>query len=163
MNNIKVISGGQTGVDQAALQAALDRGFETGGWMPKGCKTLDGPNRNLLNKFHMKEHSSTSYKQRTWDNVLMADYTLRIATTFKSAGEKCTFKAIEAHKKPALDIPIIEGCPAFYPNDVARYIAYYCAADGILNVAGNSEQTSPGIYEIAYDFLDTVFYELTIL
>ena len=61
----KVISGGQTGADQAGLIAAEKAGITTGGWMPKGFRTLDGPNPGLAARFGLREHPSEEYPPRT--------------------------------------------------------------------------------------------------
>ena len=47
----KIISGGQTGADQGALDAAIEYGFPYGGWLPKGRLTENGPLPEQLNRF----------------------------------------------------------------------------------------------------------------
>lgn len=58
----KIISGGQTGVDRAALDAALESGFPCGGWCPKGRTAEDGP---LPSEYPLKETPEADYSQRT--------------------------------------------------------------------------------------------------
>src|SRR3990172_5949985 len=99
----RVISGGQTGVDKAALHAALDSGFETGGFAPKGYRTLDGYDSSLA-AFGRAEHLSGLYAPRTYANVKLADATLRLARVWTSPGELCTLKAIGKYGKPWLDV-----------------------------------------------------------
>lgn len=170
---MKIISGCQTGADEAGLAAALECNIPTGGMMPKGCKTLKGPRRDLLNKYNLTEHSSTSYKERTWDNVQASDGTMRFAYTFESAGEKCTLNALRNYNKPHLDLWIdlssksIKGLKASngptmmltFANDQILYCCDWIYVNGIkiLNVAGNSEETAPGIYEIVNKFLVKLF------
>ena len=72
----KVISGGQTRADQAGLIAAARFGIATGGWMPKGCRTLAGPNPELAARFGLREHPSEDYPPRTELNVLRSSGTL---------------------------------------------------------------------------------------
>ena len=164
---MKVISGCQNGVDQAALFAAEKLGIETGGWIPKGCKTLDGPRFDLRDRFKLQEHSSSNYADRTADNVASSDGTLRIAADFKSAGERCTKKAIDNHCKPYLDIQVL---PVWGPNKVFygyEIITFITSDDvvqwlldnkiSVLNVAGNAEQTAPGIQKYAQSILERVF------
>lgn len=156
MNLKRVISGGQTGADQAGLRAAKIFGLETGGWLPKGCRTLDGPRFDLLTDFNMVEHISSSYAPRTEANVRDSDATIRFATTFSSAGEICTKKAINWYKKPSKSINTNN------PIDVAE-IALWIKENNFetLNVAGNSEETSPGIGDFVFDYLLEVFSKLT--
>ena len=153
---IKIISGGQTGVDLAALVTARAAGIPTGGWLPYGCVNLDGIHDEYKELYDMVECQDPGYGARTELNVLNSDGTLRFAKTFSSPGERCTIAAIHKHNKPHLDI-------SWKPKD--RYIV--SAASVVewliqheiktLNVAGNSEKTSPGIYNAACEFLNAVF------
>ncbi len=152
----KVISGCQTGVDEAGLAAAYDYGIQTGGYIPKGHKTLKGPRPDLTKKYGLIEHSSSGYKERTWDNVQSSDGTLRFASNWKSSGEICTKNAIINYNKPYCDISIPDGL------DDTKFVLQWINDNNIkvLNIAGNSEQTSPGIYKITYEFLMKLFKEL---
>ena len=100
---IKVISGGQTGADQAGLAAAKACGLETGGWAPKGWLTADGEAEELLRSYGLKEHRG-GYRSRTWANVKDADATIRLATNFDSPGEKCTLSAVNAYGRLRYDV-----------------------------------------------------------
>lgn len=93
----KVISGGQTGVDQAALKGAKRAGLETGGVMPKGFKTEVGPQPNLANKFNLKESKSKSYVKRTKMNVDKADGVLAFLKT-ASGGTSRTIRYAKTKK-----------------------------------------------------------------
>lgn len=152
---IKIISGGQTGVDQAGLVAARAYGILTGGWLPVGCITSEGPNRFLLEKYGMREHSG-GYRSRTRANVRDSDGTLRLAEKFTSPGERCTLRAIFDYDKPHLDVhtrsPLI-------PEVVAAWIQEHQIQ--ILNIAGNSESTSPGITQWTLNYLNKVFRALS--
>jgi hypothetical protein len=98
-----VISGGQLGADQAGLLAAKTCGIPTGGWLPKDCMTLDGIDRSLLDTYGMLEHHG-GYRDRTWENVNYSSATIRFATSFSTAGEVCTLRAIRAMKKKHFDV-----------------------------------------------------------
>lgn len=149
---IKCISGGQTGADLAALKAAKEFGIPTGGWLPKGCRTLNGPCPELLEEFSMKEHSSANYALRTEANVKDSDGTIRFAANFSSPGEKCTKKAINWFKKPSIDINIKN------PLDHSKIVEWILENNiQILNVAGNAEQTAPGIEAFVKEYLLEVF------
>ena len=69
----KVVSGGQTGVDRAALDVALDLGYEAGGWVPKGRRAEDGM---IPERYRLNETPSRDYEQRTEWNVRDSDGTL---------------------------------------------------------------------------------------
>jgi hypothetical protein len=146
----KVISGGQNGVDQAALRAAKRVGLLTGGWAPRGYRTLDGPCLELRTQYGLLEHHSDKYPPRTELNVKESDGTLRIARHFGSAGEQCTLKFINKHSKPFMDVDVIDLSPT-----VMMKVAIWIEAWNIeiLNVAGNSEATDPGIGNRACEFL----------
>lgn len=148
----KVISGGQTGADQAGLKAAKACGLETGGWLPNGCITLEGNCPELLAEYGMKEHPMSGYPARTEANVKDSDGTIRFAKHFSSAGEKCTLRAIRWFNRPYLDVHVDSLPP------VAEVVGWIKTNNiQVLNIAGNSEQTAPGIGEIVTSFLLSVF------
>jgi len=151
----KVISGGQTGADQAALRAAKRFGLKTGGWMPKGLITQDGPKPEFADYYSMQEDESPKYPPRTKKNVRDSDGTLRIAGNFNSAGEKCTLRFIRELDKPYFDININSN---FSINNLTGWIKTYNI--NILNVAGNSEKTCPRIGLIADLILTNLFMKL---
>ena len=152
---MKIISGGQNGADQAGLRAAKFCGLETGGWLPKGCKTLDGPQPDLLTEYGMKEHNSDLYPPRTEANVRDSCGTIRFAKTFSSAGEKCTLRAIKWFNRPYLNVDIND------PLDKQEVLLWIKERDiKILNIAGNSEETAPGIGDFVYEYLVDVFSQL---
>lgn len=148
----KVISGGQTGADQAGLRAAKKAGFETGGMIPRGCLTEDGPSPELITTYNCHESTSNKYPPRTFDNVKNSDATIRFAYDFTSAGEKLTLKAILNYNRMIFDVDMTS-LPS--PNKVACWLAESNIA--ILNVAGNCERKHPGIGNKVEAFLDVVF------
>lgn len=149
---IKVISGGQTGADEAGLIAAQACGIATGGWMPRGWRRQDGRGSIIAKKFGMSEHESGEYPPRTMMNVVDSDATLRIAVDFRSPGEKCTMRCISKAKKPYLDIDVVN-MPRH--EEVVKWLI----TNGVntLNVAGNAERTCPGITVVSVQFLIEVF------
>jgi hypothetical protein len=157
----KVISGGQNGVDIAGLMAAWATGIETGGNIPWGYKTLDGP-RYDLKLLNLKQSDSPFYPPRTEQNVLDSDATLRLALDFNSAGEKCTYKYLIRHNKPYYDIRIYPHLGTF---DLHETITVKAWLEGLnvktLNIAGNSEETAPGITSKAFFFLFKLFKEIS--
>lgn len=146
-----VISGGQTGVDQAALEAAQRAGIATGGWMPKGFRTTKGNESDVAKKYGLLEHESAAYPPRTEANVVWGDATIRFASNFFSPGEKLTHLLVARNNKPLLDLDPSDLPP---PEKVAEWIDRWAE---VLNVAGNSETTSPGIGILALLYLEGVF------
>lgn len=136
----KIISGGQTGADVAGLFAAVGLHLKTGGWMPKGFRTLQGDSPSMEEKFGMKESFSRNYPPRTKMNVHESDGTVRFASNLQSPGEICTLKAIKALKKPYFDVDV-KNPPS--KESFRKWIEKHDIKT--LNVAGNSEKTSPGI------------------
>jgi len=153
---IKIISGSQCGADIGALIAAKAKGIETGGWIPKGFKTQDGPKPEYKELYNIQEHESDKYPPRTFLNVKESDGTIRIATNFNSAGEKCTLKAIQQYNKPYFDVKVEDVNRFFLPLEYHPKSAVEWIVKNnikILNVAGNSEKTSPGIQKFAERYI----------
>jgi hypothetical protein len=154
----KVISGGQTGVDQAALRAAKSCGLLTGGYMPKGWLTLAGPKPEFQLKYRMVECSSPGYPARTYVNVKASHGTLRIAKNFDSPGELCTLKAIKRYQRPYFDVRACFKLSGYLDHAVESVINWLQHEQiGVLNVAGNTERTAPGIGEWAEKLLVGTF------
>lgn len=150
-----VISGGQTGADQAGLRAAKMNGIKTGGWSTLGWRTQDGPQEEMLRGFGLVECDKAEYQIRTGLNVRDADITLRLAGDFGSSGEKCTYNWIKTHKKPYVDLNV----PADLTHENAEKLTDYLKANlyHVINIAGNAESTCPGIGKQVEEFLDMVF------
>lgn len=153
----KVWSGGCAGVDQAAWRTAKALGIPTGGVMPRDFMTHDGPRPHFAELYGAEEDASPSYAIRTEKNVQIADFTLRVATHWNSPGERCTANAIVKHRKPNFDIDVRRE-RGILVVDQGRLVAAVGALQTlagrlgrglVLNVAGNSERTSPGIGDFA--------------
>ncbi|MDP3768302.1 MAG: putative molybdenum carrier protein [Dehalococcoidia bacterium] len=149
----RVISGGQTGADQAGLLAARRLGLDTGGWAPKGWRTTRGAMPSLA-ALGLHECASSDYPVRTDANVRDSDGTV-IFLRYESPGEKCTRAAVARHNKPCVIIAIGD---LFDPQDRAVWLHtfvewIYKHEIHILNIAGNSEETDPGIGSIVENFL----------
>ena len=151
----KIISGAQSGADIAGLETAKRFGYETGGTIPFGYKTLDGPKPQYKELYGITAHSSSSYVPRTRKNVQDSDGTIRLAYDFESRGEICTLNAIKDYGKPYFDVNLIDPPPIL---SVTNWIS--CHRIEVLNVAGNAEQTSPGTHDAATRYLEQVFEKL---
>ena len=116
MKPIRIVSGGQTGADRAALNWALAHSVECGGWCPKGRKAEDGP---IEAKYPVKETPSAAYVQRTEWNVRDSDATVLFSIEpALTGGPKKTVDFARKHKKPHLhlcagDTNIAESLKAF--------------------------------------------------
>lgn len=154
MDTLKVISGGQTGADQAGVDAAKWHGFETGGWMPARWVTLAGCRPDFATKYGMQEHKNTGYPPRTKQNVFDADATIVLSEQMNSAGTKLTIQAARLFRKPLYTTQLNV---AGEEKQVAQWLIDNSVH--VLNVAGNSEQRCPGIYESVRTFMIKVFEE----
>jgi hypothetical protein len=148
----KIISGGQTGVDRAALDAALACGFPCGGWCPLGRRAEDGP---IAPRYPLTETPSAEYPLRTEWNVRDADATLILADGPPSGGTALTVDVARRLDKP-LHILDLKTKP-----DTAT-VRHWLTKNGaqVLNVAGPRESQSPGIYARACSYMIRLLTDL---
>ena len=147
---LKIVSGGQTGADRAALDWALSRGIECGGWCPKGRKAEDGP---ISRKYPLIETPSENYLQRTEWNVRDTGGTVIFSLDPSlSGGSKKTLQFAEKHNKPCLHI---------HPGtkDAAQTLRDFIADNEVetLNVAGPRGSKEPGVGEFVRKVLTIAF------
>jgi hypothetical protein len=154
---VQVISGGQSGADQGGLIAAHACGLATGGWMPKGFLTLEGPRPDLAKRFGLQEHTSAKYPPRTRRNVQLSDATIRFARHFHTPGEQVTLKFLLQYSKPYLDVDVDSPLAV---AEVAEWLQSKRVR--ILNVAGNTERNVPGIEVFVVKYLGGVIQSLRI-
>lgn len=149
----KIISGGQTGADRAALDTAIKLNILHGGWLPKGRLTEDGP---LPEKYQLKEIDSSSYPKRTEQNVIDSDGTLIFSHGELIGGSKLTQEFAEKHSRPFLHVDLNQTISF----DAARDISSWIRENSIetLNVAGPRASSDPNIYQAVTDILEALFY-----
>jgi len=145
----KIVSGGQAGVDRAALDVALARGLPCGGWCPAGRRAEDG---SLDDRYPLAETPSTEYAERTEWNVRDSDGTLVLHRGDLSGGTAQTIEIAQRLGKPCL---VIELTKAPQPLAVHAWVERHKIT--VLNVAGPRESRAPGIYANASRFLEQVF------
>ena len=147
----KIVSGGQTGVDRGALDAALEAAFPCGGWCPKGRKAEDGI---IPEHYPLSEMPGPSYRARTRRNVTDSDGTLVLFFGELSGGTLETLRIAEQLGKPVLTID----CAAKPVVDAAVEVAAFVRLHeiGTLNVAGPRESTRPGAGAYAHDLIAAV-------
>ena len=141
MNQIKIVSGGQTGVDRAALDAALEFNIECGGWCPKGRKSEDG---TIPEHYPLIELPGADYLKRTRQNVIDSDGTVIIYFGTLSGGTEKTVKVCMTQKKPYLLIDATELSPQRTAERINKFIDN--DSIGILNVAGPRGSGEPLAY-----------------
>lgn len=157
MRLTKVISGGQTGADLAGLKSAKAHGIPTGGWMPKGFLAQDRLHPEYAEMYGMRETQESHYPPRTALNVKESDGTLRFAGDWESRGEKLTKQMTIQYHKP--EMPVTVGSCVLEGWD--RVIAWIKENKiQVLNIAGNSEETWPGIGLSVECWLDSLFDKL---
>ena len=97
----KIVSGGQTGADQAAIDAAIKLGIAHGGWISKGRKTENGP---LPERYQLQAMDTDSYAKRTEQNVIDSDGTLIISHSNLTGGSDYTRRMAVRHNRPWIHI-----------------------------------------------------------
>ena len=148
----KIVSGGQTGVDRAALDVALRAHLPCGGWVPKGRQAEDGV---IPDRYPLDECSMAGAEERTRLNVRDSDATLILVRSHPPEdvedGTALTLRYTETLSKPTLVVDMDQ------PTD-PQGVADWLAGSGVrvLNVAGPRESSSPGIYEAAVEFLSAM-------
>lgn len=142
---MKILSGAQTGVDRAALDAAIECDIEIGGWCPKGRRAADG---EIDPRYPLRETPSRAYSQRTEWNVRDSDATLILCRGAMSGGTRLTASLARRYRRPLLVLDL-----ASDPDCGAAGIWLREQVIGVLNVAGPREGGAPGIYAQSLAFL----------
>ena len=150
---LKIVSGGQTGVDLGALKAAKKAGITTGGCLPKGCKTEDRIDLSLKIRYAMYESTKSDYKDRTEQNVSKTDATI-IITGVKSRGSELTKNVCVKLSKDYLLVDINDNDAHTKIVNFVKEIFNKKSRKIILNVAGNRESKYPGIENKTIEILD---------
>ena len=151
---MKVISGGQTGCDQAGIFAGRRLGLQTGGMAPKGWRTEAGP-APWLADYGLVESFSSGYQWRTRQNVLAADATLIIGDV-SSPGSRMTLDAAAAGRLPRLTFRAIGPDFAQFGKEKSRstLLTWLRSVNPrVINIAGNRESVNPGIQAACEEFL----------
>jgi hypothetical protein len=148
----RIVSGGQTGADRAALDWAIRNGIAHGGWCPKGRLAADGV---IDARYRLTETDSEDYAVRTRLNVRDSDATLIFNLGALDGGTALTAEHAHALGRPCLALQLDAG-PAASPAGAATAIDDWMANGAVatLNVAGPREQGRPGIYAATTAALD---------
>lgn len=138
----KIVSGGQTGADRAALDVALDLGIPCGGWVPKGRLAEDGEIPVCYP--HLVEAEDAEPNTRTALNVRDSDATLILAQGELHGGSRFTASTAIKEGKPYLHVDLAHLSVPDAVREIARWLAVTCPAK--LNVAGPRASEDPLIY-----------------
>lgn len=149
----KIISGGQTGADRAALDFALEQGIETGGFVPKGRRAEDG---RISNKYpNLIETETADYAERTELNILQADATIIVSHGELQGGSLLTKQLTQEHKKPFLHIDFLEDNVESVLVQAKEFLnSKNCK---VLNIAGSRASEDRKIYARTKEFLRALF------
>lgn len=147
----KIVSGGQTGVDRGALDAAIASGIPHGGWCPRGRLAEDG---TIPAHYQLTETDSPEYHLRTEKNVLDSDATLILCRGELKGGTKLTRQLAARHARPCLVVDLDQSIDL---DEIRRWILQSQVAT--LNVAGPRESQSPGISAQAEELIRRLFTE----
>jgi len=149
----KIISGGQTGVDRAALDTAIKFNIDHGGWVPAGRKAEDGVIPSL---YHLDEMDTEDYARRTEQNIREAQGTLIISRGHLKGGSLLTWELAHTLKKPCCHVDL---------NDMDEFGAAVMLQDflrgwhiQVLNVAGPRASQDVGIYWSVKGILETLIF-----
>jgi hypothetical protein len=137
----RIVSGGQTGVDRAALDVALELGLDCSGWCPRGRRAEDG---RIDDRYPLRETPTRDYRQRTVWNVRDSDATLVLCIGAPDRGTRLTLQLAERASRPRLQVDLAEAPDL---ESLRSWIAGVPART--LNVAGPRESRRPGIHALA--------------
>jgi hypothetical protein len=136
-------------VDRAALDFAIQHGFEHGGWCPRDRRAEDGP---IPSAYELHETDSPEYVERTEQNVVDSDATLIVARERElSGGTAFTNICVEKHGRPVLVVVEADGV-----SQGAAALGKFLTQNGVrtLNVAGPRESQAPGLGKFVQELLE---------
>jgi len=141
---LKIVSGGQTGVDQGALAAALEAGAPCGGWCPEGRMSEEGP---IPPVYPMVELAGAGYRKRTLQNVLDSDGTAIIHDGELEGGTRLTWVLCEHHGRASV---LIDASALSRDQAIDALVAFVTGNRlDVLNVAGPRASKWPAAFEYA--------------
>ena len=149
MHAIRIVSGGQTGADRAALDVAIARGIPHGGWCPSSRLAEDGP---LDERYALKETPSKAYPVRTEWNVRDSDGTVVLTISPKlKGGSRRTYLLAQKHGKPVLHLSR-EGGSGSPEKALRQFIEEHGIK--VLNVAGSRASKEPEVAGFVQEVLE---------
>lgn len=151
-HRIKLVCGGQTGVDRALLDFCLQQGMSCGGWCPEGRMAEDG---TIDSAYPVVPLPGASYDERTAANVRDSDATVIICSEGMTGGTLKSYEIAMAMKKPCLLLDLFVMDPATAAQKLIRFLGRY--RPETLNFSGPRSSEWPEGYSTCYDVL-RIFY-----
>lgn len=149
----KIVSGGQIGVDQAALDVAIKLGVPHGGWIQKGRKTQRGI---LPEKYQLKEMPVAGFKDRIEQNVIHSDGTLIISHGELTGGADYSQKMAKEHNRPCLHIDLNEASVDMAGSKINTWIIENEIE--VLNVTGSRTSEDAKIYKETMVIVEEIIF-----
>lgn len=149
----KIVSGGQIGADQAALDVAIKLGVPHGGWIQKGRKTQRG---TLPEKYQLKEMPIAGFKERIEQNVIDSDGTLIISHGDLTGGADYSQKMAKEHKRPFLHIDLNETPAVMAGSKINTWIIKNDIE--VLNVTGSRTSEDSKIYKETMVIVEEIIF-----
>lgn len=151
----KIISGGQTGADRAALDVAIKFNMPYAGWIPRGRRTEEGP---LPEKYRLFQMATTDYRDRTRQNIIDSQGTVVICRGALTGGSLLTRQFAKVVGRPCCQVDLshndtFEGAVILHSFILENRLS-------VLNVAGPRASQDPGIYFEVKSILEAVLYML---
>lgn len=149
---LKIVSGGQTGADRAALDWAIAHNVPHGGWCPKGRLAEDG---TIAPRYNLTETPSSQYWERTQWNVRDSDGTIVFSISEDIfAGTLLTVEVVKKSEKPYIHI-----CKKLTDPNTINQLQLFLSKFGILNlnIAGSRASDEPEVYQFVKEILDRAF------
>jgi len=151
----KIISGGQTGADRAALDFAIKNNIPYGGWLPRGRTTEDG---TLPLTYNLQEMPTGDYSKRTEMNVLDSDGTVIVSNGFLKTGSALTREFAIQHKKPWIHLDMKE---LSIKEAVTALLSWLEENEiKVLNIAGPRAGNDSTIHDTTLRLLETAFFRI---
>lgn len=157
----KIISGGQTGVDQAAWDAAIEMNISFGGWVPRGFENERkniGIEKIYRNLGKLEETVTSNVDERTELNVQHSDGTLIITNGNPISGTEKTLEFAKKYAKPYLHIDLKVTNLPLVTNEIISWVKRNNIKN--LNVAGSKESEDPTIYDETLHILKSLIISL---
>lgn len=145
----RIMSGGQTGADRAALEVAIELEIPHGGWCPAGRRAEDGV---IPERFLLSETRSTSYLVRNEWNVRDSDATVIFTMKPPQGGSLWTIHYANMHRRPYIHLNLMR----FSLKEASAQLLRFLNRNPkirCLNIAGSRESTSSGIFSRVKEIL----------
>jgi hypothetical protein len=145
----KIVSGGQTGADRAALDFAIEHAIAHGGWAPRGRRAEGGP---IPGRYCLSEMATASYPKRTERNVVDSDGTVIITHGIPRGGSALTIRLANAHGRPCLHLDMNRTGADEAAERLAAWLEEYDIS--LLNIAGPRASEDRSIYDVTKQVLE---------